>query len=177
LQTKKNKEEFLMHPETLHLESVESIEIPIQSELLPEKQQTSSHGFGSFFRTNAFSYLATLTLAVASMTAIFVFQNQNNILQAFAGLLLTLGLPGYALTKALFTPKTLGPRQGHTGLLFTVALSVVLSVVVVSLVAFALDLTPIGVSLVSLNLSLFTLTLVFGAVGLWRRYSTSKSTS
>jgi uncharacterized membrane protein len=175
LQTKNSKQKFLVHPETLHLESVESIEIPIQPELMPEKQQRPNQSFGSFFRTNASSYLATLTLAVASMTAVFVFQNQNSILQAFAGLLLTLGLPGYALTKALFSPKTLGPRQGHTGLLFTVAFSVVLSVVVVSLVAFALDLTPIGVTLVSLNLSLFMLTLVFGAVGLWRRYSISKS--
>jgi len=177
LQTKDSKQQFLVNTETLHLESVESIEIPLQTELQPEKQQALSQSFGSFFKTNGSNYIATLILAVASMTAIFVLQNQNNILQAFAGLLLTLGLPGYALMKALFTPKTLGPKQGYSGLLFTVAFSVVMSIVVVSLVAFALDLTPIGVTLVSLNLSLFMLTLVFGSVGLWRHYITTKTTA
>lgn len=173
MQTKNSEQQFLVNTETLHLESVENIEIPIQPELLPEKQPMPNQSFGSFFKTNTSSYLATLTLAVASMALIFVFQ--GSILQAFAGLLLTLGLPGYALMKAVFTSKTLGSRQGHTGVLFTAAFSVVMSIVVVSMVAFALDLTPFGVSLVSLNLSLFLLTLIFGTVGLWRRYSTAKT--
>jgi uncharacterized membrane protein len=65
-------------------------------------------------------------------------------------------------------------KQGHMGWLFTAAFSVVLSIVVVSTVAFALDLTPFGVTLTSLNLSLFCLTLLFGSVGFYRRYCVAK---
>ncbi len=138
-------------------------------------QETIRPSFRSFAKTNASSYLATLTLAAASVTAILVFQNQDNLLRTVSGLLLTLGLPGFALVKTVFPAKTLGfEKQGRMGWLFTGAFSVVMSIIVVSLVAFALDLTPFGVTLVSLNLSLFSLTLLFGTVGLWRRYNTSK---
>lgn len=174
MQTENSKKQFLIHPEALNLES---IEIPVQTEQVPKKQQSACQSFGGFIKTSASGFIITLTLAAASMTTIFVLQNEDNILRAFAGLLLTLGLPGYALMKALFSPKTLGPKQGHTGLLFTVSFSVVMSIIVVSLVAFALDLTPIGVTVVSLNLSLFMLTLIFSSIGLWRRYTAAKEAS
>jgi uncharacterized membrane protein len=147
---------------------------PNTETLLPQKTLTPS--FRVFFKTNASSYLATLALAAASVTMILVFQNQDNLLRAGSGLLLALGLPGYALMKALFPPKTFRfEQQGRMGWLLTGAFSVVMSIIVVSLVAFALDLTPIGVNLVSLNLSLFTVTLFFGTVGLLRRYIVTKA--
>jgi uncharacterized membrane protein len=166
------KKPFLVNPETVQLEK--HAEKASSQVLLPEKQEPQN--FQAFFKTNASSYIATLILATTSMTAIFVFQNQDIIVRNLSGLLLTLCLPGYALMKALFPPKTLRfENQGHMGLLFTGAFSVVMSIVVVAMVTFALDLTPIGVTLVSVNLSLFFLTLIFGTVGLCRRYSSTKN--
>lgn len=139
------------------------------------RQETDQQILGSFAKTKASSFIATLILAALSVTAILVFQNQDNLLRTVSGLLLALGLPGFALVKALFPAKTLGfEKQGHIGWLLKGAFSVVMSIIVVSLVAFALDLTPFGVTLISLNFSLFSFTLLFGAVGLWRRYSTAK---
>ncbi len=141
----------------------------------PISQETQTPLYRSSAKANASNYIATIALAAASVTAVFIFQNADNLLRAVSGLLLTLGLPGYALVKALFPAGTLGfEKQGRMGWLLTGAFSVVLSIVVVAFVAFALDLTPFGVTLVSLNLSLFSLTMLFGGVGLWRSYGTSK---
>ncbi len=136
-----------------------------------ENQEIPRQNFRAFLKTDSASYIATIILTFASVTAIFLFQNED-LLRNLSGLLLTLGLPGYALLKALFPPKTLRfERQGHLGWLLTGVLSVVLSMIVVALVGFTLDLTPIGITLTSLNLSLFSLTLFFSTIGLWRRYN------
>jgi len=168
-----NKKPFLLNPETVQLEKPAET----SNQNLP-KQEGSPQNFRAFFKTNASNYLVTLTLATASMTLILFFQNVDNIVRAFSGLLLALALPGYALMNVLFPPMTLSlEKKNGVGWLFTGGLSVVMSIIVVSMVAFALDLTPIGVTLVSLNLSLFILTIVFGTVGLWRRYIKSKNSA
>ncbi|XHH09190.1 MAG: DUF1616 domain-containing protein [Candidatus Bathyarchaeia archaeon] len=171
MNTENDNKPFLAKSETVQLEK------PAENQSLQEtlSKQDKPQSFQAFFKTNASNYLLTLTLAVTSMTSIFVLQNTDNLLRAFSGLLLTLGLPGYALMKAVFPPKTLQfEKKGHNRWLFTGALSVVMSIVVVSMTAFMLDLTPIGVTLMSLNLSLFMFTLVFVTVGLWRQFSFSK---
>jgi uncharacterized membrane protein len=177
LSTKTNKTQFLPSenpnsPDNPRFTSSSQIYLIEKQETLNPKTDTSLQ---SFFKTNSSNYMITLILAVTSMATVFVFQNSDNLLRNFSGLLLTLGLPGYALMNALFLPKTFGfERQGQTGWLLTGVFSVVLSIIMVSLVGFALDLSPLGVTLTSLNLSLFSLTLFFGTIGFWRRYRTIK---
>ncbi|MGD6809026.1 MAG: DUF1616 domain-containing protein [Candidatus Bathyarchaeia archaeon] len=166
-----NEKQLLSSSEIVQQEK--PAETKLIQEMVPKQDNLFSSSRSSFDVT---SYVLTVVLAVTSMISIFIFQNADNLLRAVSGLLLALGLPGYALMKAVFPPKMVSfENKDHRKWLFTGALSVVMSIIVVSLVAFALDLTPIGVTVISLNLSLFGLTIIFGTVGLWRRYNTAKS--
>ncbi len=170
MRTEKEKKQFLLtqHNQTIQLEQ------PTNQKSQPITQEKTNPSFQSFLKKNSSNYLATIALATASMTAIFLLQ--DNLLRTLSGLLLTIVLPGYALMKVVFPPKAVEfEKQSGTGWLFMGAFSVVMSIIVVSMVSFALDLTPFGVTVMSLNLSLFSFTLIFGTLALWRRYNATKS--
>jgi len=171
LKTEKEKKQFLL---TQHSQTTIQLKQTSNQKPQPQTQEKPNQSFQSFLKNNSSNYLATIALATASMTAVFLLQ--DNLLRALSGLLLTIVLPGYALMKVVFPPKTVEfEKQSGTGWLFMGSFSVVMSIVVVSMVTFALDLTPFGITVMSLNLSLFSFTLIFGALALWRRYSGTKN--
>lgn len=80
-----------------------------------------------------------------------------------AALLLVLVVPGYALVSALF------PERGGLDTLERVVLSVALSLLVVSLVAYAANFTPYGIRLEPILIATVGWSVGFALVGLLRR--------
>ena len=77
-------------------------------------------------------------------------------------------LPGYAFLKALSPSRAISRGGDQMGNATRFALSVVLSIVMVSVLSLILDLSPWGISLGSLILSLSVFTFVFSTIGLAR---------
>jgi uncharacterized membrane protein len=78
------------------------------------------------------------------------------------GSVFLLFLPGFCLIKALFPRKELDEIE-------TAGLSVGVSLAMVPLISFLLDLTPWGITLVPLTISFVALTVVFATVAVLRK--------
>jgi uncharacterized membrane protein len=81
---------------------------------------------------------------------------------------LVLFLPGYAFLKALSPSRAISRGGGQMDNATRFALSVVLSIVMVSVLSLILDLSPWGINLGSLILSLSVFTFVSSTIGLAR---------
>lgn len=109
-------------------------------------------------------------LAVALATAATVFAVPEEAFplvyaRYILGPLFVLWLPGYSFIKALFPTKELDNIE-------KVALSIGMSVALVSISGLFLNYTPWGIRIVPITLSLLTLTITFASIAVLREYST-----
>ncbi len=117
-------------------------------------------------------YWATLGFAGEAVASIFLIaENDYPLVYVRYALVIIflLGLPGYALLKALFPidfSNTNASQNIDTEQ--KVAVSVALSLVLVSTVALAMNYTPLGMDFTSIILVLFSLTLIFATIGVVR---------
>jgi uncharacterized membrane protein len=87
------------------------------------------------------------------------------------GTVLILWLPGYSFTKALFpTGPPIASSTKSLDMIERAALSIGLSLAIVSLLGLFLNYTPWGVRLVPLVIGLLGLTTIFATVGIMREY-------
>ena len=84
------------------------------------------------------------------------------------GFLTSLYLPGYAFIEALY------PKQDELEELERFALGVGLSLALTPLVGFVLNYTPWGIRLDPITVGISLLTLIFGFVGVFRKYQYHK---
>ncbi len=107
-----------------------------------------------------------LTLSLTLMSAISVFSIPDDFfpliyVRYFFGTILVLWLPGYSLTKALFSKKFSFNNSSETlNFLERSILSVILSIILSSLVALFLNYTTWGIRLTSVVLSLSALVII-----------------
>ena len=117
-----------------------------------------------------------VTIATATITVAVVFTVPEGFypwiyLRNALGIAFVLWFPGYAFINALFPVQV--PIKTPTETLDNIeriALSIGLSLALVPIVGLALYYSPLGISLLSTVLSLFTLTAVFATVALIRAY-------
>jgi uncharacterized membrane protein len=126
---------------------------------------------GSYLKTkDAFWYWVIIGLTLLCAIAVFGFQaiGLKGLIRFIPGALLVLGLPGYSLTRILFPKKFLRTGNLTVDDLTFVALAIVLSIVLTSIVGLVLNYTQWGVQLDSLVLSLSILTLFLATVALFQ---------
>jgi len=120
-----------------------------------------------------------LTIALGAITSALVFEVPTNLypwayLRNFFGVIFVLFLPGYAFVKAFFqrnkSDQTVSKSLEN---IEHIAISVGLSMALVSIIGIALYYSPFGLSLTAIVLTLFVLTSVFATVALLKDNKTS----
>jgi uncharacterized membrane protein len=115
---------------------------------------------------HSFLYWGIITLALATALAVFTI-NENQIpivyLRYLLGSIFVLFLPGYSLIKALFPEKELDTIE-------RIALSIGMSLVLVSVTSLVLNYTPWGIKTVPIIFSLFILTISFATIAIIRQH-------
>ncbi len=121
-----------------------------------------------------------LTIAMGTITSVLVFLIPSNFYPwAYArnvfGLVFVLFLPGYAFVKAIlrFKPSQKPDSQSFE-IIETIAISISLSLALVSIIGLALYYSPFGLNLDAIVVSLFVFTSIFATVGLLRENKVSK---
>lgn len=104
-------------------------------------------------------------LAAAGMLVLDVTVTPIRVVLALPLVLL---LPGYALVSALFPEPPTDDGPGF-GTLERVALSIALSLAIVSMIAYAANFTPYGITLAPIAVTVVTWTVLFSLLGLVRR--------
>ena len=126
------------------------------------------------FSQKALWYWEIIALSIAITILVFAIPEAvrpityvRNVL----GLIFVLFLPGYAFIKALF-PTTVHLQTGTENLhnIKRIALSIGISLVLVSIVGLILNYTPWGIRLVPITLSLLLLTIVSATAAVLREY-------
>ncbi len=121
-----------------------------------------------------------LTVAIGTLVIVLVFLVPDNTSPLFlARNLLGFGfvffLPGYAFAKAVFpTGKSTNFMSERFGMIERTALSVAVSIALVSIVGLILYYTPLHLELSAITVSLFVLTSFLATVGLFRQNKVSK---
>jgi hypothetical protein len=108
-----------------------------------------------------------VAVALVSMASTIYVLPQNPPVSWFRvgfGLLTSLYLPGYTFIEALY------PKEDELEELERFALGVGLSLALTPLVGFVLNYTPWGIRLDPITVAISLLTLVFGFVGVYRKY-------
>jgi hypothetical protein len=137
----------------------------------------SPSGFSSFMKTEqAIWYWITLTISLVSMLVV-LFVREDSFPLAYIrnglGAFTVIFLPGYAFTEMLF-PRTSSLRKENSlDLVERVALSLLMSLVVVILVGLVLNYTVFGIAPTPAVLCLMILTVTFATVGIARQFSFS----
>lgn len=113
-----------------------------------------------------------ITIAVAAATSMAAFTIPEDAfplvyVRYVLGTVFILGLPGYALVKALF------PTKKEMDSIERAALSLGLSLALVPIVGLILNYTPWGIRLTPITLSLLALTAAFATAALAREYQVS----
>jgi hypothetical protein len=116
-------------------------------------------------------YWITVALTLGSAIAVLIIGEVGPLayIRYISASILVLFLPGYAFLRALSPLKAqnLG-ETNNMNIITRLTLSIVLSIAMVSVLAFILDFSPLGVSLDSLVLSLSLFTLFFSTLALFR---------
>jgi uncharacterized membrane protein len=170
------KQLTILLEETLELSESEILEavlkLQARGEIKLEEQNHNSPNLAAFTIGKGLWYL--LTIAAGAVTASLVFTIPENFypwiyIRNFLGLIFVLFLPGYALAKALF-PINLSGKTTSVELetIQRIALSVGLSIALISIVGLLLYYSPWGLSLPAIVISLFILTAVFATAGIVR---------
>jgi len=119
-----------------------------------------------FFSTETVWFWVITILAVVTAAVLLDVTEQSSSIYYVRPLLASafvLYVPGYSMTKALFTKKELDSIE-------KTALSIVMSVSLVLAIAFIFNYTPWGIRLVPVTLSLLVVTLISSIVALVRGY-------
>jgi len=116
---------------------------------------------------------AVLSTVALSLTAILFTPDTFPlvIIRWLLSSILVLLLPGYVLLQLLF------PERKEIDVLERLALSVGLSLALVSLIGLTLNYTPLGIRLIPVTASLSTFTLVFAAAAATKGYLRAKQRS
>ncbi len=114
---------------------------------------------------SAWFWLVAGALVSMALTIYVLPQNRPvSWLRVGLGLLTSLYLPGFTFIEALY------PKKDELEELERFALGVGLSLALTPLVGFVLNYTPWGIRLDPITVALSLLTLVFGLVGVYRKY-------
>ena len=165
--------------EKVILESV--LKLQAEGVIKLENQPLQSRSLATYLKTGEAIWY-WVTIAAGAITAALVFTISENVypwvyVRNVFGVIFVLFLPGYAFIKALF-PVNL-PAKTSTGNLETIeriALSVGMSIAIVSIVGLLLYYSPWGLDLTAIVLSLFAFTLVFATVAVARKYNIKRET-
>jgi hypothetical protein len=146
-----------------------------------ENQALQSQSLATYLKTREAIWY-WVTIAAGAITAALVFTISENVypwvyVRNVFGVIFVLFLPGYAFIKALFPVNM--PAKTSTGNLETIeqiALSIGMSIAVVSIVGLLLYYSPFGLDLTAIVLSLLAFTLVFATVAVARKYNIKRET-
>jgi hypothetical protein len=169
--------------ETLDLEEEKILEsvLKLQAEGLInlESQALQSQSLATYLKTGeALWYWVTIALGAVTAAMIFTISEDfypwiyaRNVL----GVIFVLFLPGYAFIKALF-PVNMPIRTSTENLeaIERFALSLGMSIALVSIVGLLLYYSPWGMELTAIVLSLLALTVVFATAAIIRQHQVSK---
>lgn len=143
-----------------------------QGEIELEEQQINSRDLAAFATGEGLWYLVTIILGVVTSSLVFTVSAGMYplvYLKNFLGIIFVLFLPGYAVTKALFAKSILGKTiSKEIETIARIALSMGLSIALVSIVGLLLFYSPWGLSLPAIVTTLFILTALSATVGLLR---------
>ena len=143
---------YLKETEKLNLKSPQTIESQKLTEYLSSKQ--------------AYWYWIAIVLTLTAALVVFIIpQDAFPLVTAryILGSIVVLWLPGYTLVKALFPGKGLDFLERF-------ALSMLMSLALVPIVALLLNYSPWGIESTSIIVSLFPLTLVLATVAVIREH-------
>jgi uncharacterized membrane protein len=121
-------------------------------------------------------------IAVGAITAALVFTISANVypwayVRNVFGVIFVLFLPGYAFIKALFPVNILGEESiRNIETIVRIALSIGMSIALVSIVGLLLYYSPWGLDLTAVVLSLLAFTLVSATAAVAREYSIKRKT-
>jgi hypothetical protein len=174
--TSKPKQEIL--DRILQLQQQEKIQLKRQQTPIPEK-------FTGYLSSNhALWYWITLAFTIA--TAIVAFTVPETAfplvyIRYVLGTIFILWLPGYAFVKALFPQHlpftkglahTLETSEKNLDIIERIALSLGMSLALVSIIGLLLNYTPWGIRLTPIVLSLLLLTAILATVAIMREHQT-----
>jgi uncharacterized membrane protein len=173
-----------MLKEKLDLEEEEIIEsvLKLQAEgvIKLENQALQSQTLVTYLKTGEAIWY-WVTIAAGLITAALVFTIAESFYpwiyaRNLFGVIFVLFLPGYAFTKALFQDNIFnGSSKGDLEKIEQIALSVGMSIALVSIVGLLLYYSPWGLDLTAIVFSLLVLTFVFSTVAVVREYKAKKN--
>lgn len=143
----------------LHLEKQNKIKLKEQLISTPLK-------FSMYLKTEAMWYWITIVLAIATALSIFSLPDNSyplTYVRHILGAFFILFLPGYSLTKFLFSEKELDNIE-HT------ALTIGLSLTLVAITGLVLNYTVWGIRTFPITLSLLIFILIFATAGIIREH-------
>ncbi|MGA3059133.1 MAG: DUF1616 domain-containing protein [Candidatus Bathyarchaeia archaeon] len=172
-----------MLKETLNLPEREILDailkLQAQGIIKLEDQGLKSRSFAPFATGELLWYW--LTIAAGALTTILVFTVPENLypmiyVRNFFGLVFVLFLPGFAFVKALYPANLPGKISSESiETIERIALSVGLSIALVSIVGLLLYYSPWDLSLPATVISLFVFTSICATAGMFR--STKKTST
>jgi hypothetical protein len=120
--------------------------------------------------------LGILTLSILSIFLISANSFPGSYLRNFLGLLFVIYLPGYSVIKTLY-PISVPLKTPSITLdsIERIVLSLSLSLALTPIVGLVLYLTPWGLNLFPVTLSLILVTAVFSSIGIFHQYQKQKS--
>jgi uncharacterized membrane protein len=175
------KQLTIMLKETLNLPEREILEailkLQAQGIIKLEDQGLESRSLAANATGEALWYL--LTIAAGAITATLVFTIPENLypwiyVRNFFGVIFVLFLPGYAFVKTLFPANLPGKPPETLETIERIALSIGLSIALVSIIGLLLYFSPLGLSLPAIVISLFLFTSIFATVAVSRENQVSK---
>jgi len=121
----------------------------------------------------AYWYIMTIALVGTTIALILVDLENVPFIGSFLvyaryvlGIFFVLFLPGYSLFKSLFPGKENDPFE-------LVALSVGLSLIIIAINALILNFTPMGISTISVTLTILAITVLLSTIAVTREYKIS----
>jgi hypothetical protein len=146
-----------------------------------ENQPLQPQSFSTYMRTSRALWY-WVTIVTGAITAITVFAISEDFypwiyMRNLLGILFVLFLPGYAFTKAIFPVDiSTGTSNRNLETPERLALSLGLSIALVSIVGFLLYYSTLGIELAAVVSSLLAFTSVLATVAVIREYQVRKST-
>lgn len=139
----------------------------------PDSAPLSS--FSSYLKhREAIWFWVVLLVAVSTMSLAFLI-NQNSFplsyIRNVLGIIFVLCLPGYVFIKALFPINASFKGSSTFGTMERIALSIIMSLVLVAIICLILNFSPWGINITSIVLSLLTFSSAFAIIAVIREYN------
>ncbi len=111
-------------------------------------------------------YWVTISLALLSLVGVFI--PPNNAYLILARLALTFSftfiIPGFSVIKAILYPKIEKSSRSITTIVEIIALSFIVNLLIIVIVAIVLNFSPWGIRLIPMTLSLLFITFIFSTI-------------